>query len=136
MLSRAANRAPMSTILLVDDDPLQAYLMMSLLGRRFTDVHRVNDAAEALCLVEQLDFSSKLGLVISGHHTMGFGGPAFVAELRARVPALPILVLGMIGEAASDYTASRVLFVPRHLVAEQMVALSGQLLGQPKREVA
>ena len=126
----------MSTILLVDDDPLQAYLIMSLLGRRFADVQRVNDAADALCLVEQPDFSRNLGLVIAGNHTLGIGGPAFVAELRARIPALPILVLGMNGEAASDYTGSRVLFVPRHLVAEQMVALSSQLLGQPKREFA
>jgi CheY-like chemotaxis protein len=126
----------MPTILLVDDDPLQAYLMMSLLGRRFSDVRRVNDPAEALCLVEQRDFTSNLGLVISGHHTLGFGGPAFVAELRARIPALPILVLGMTGESASDYTGSRVVFVPRDLVAEQMVTLSSQLLDQPKREFA
>jgi hypothetical protein len=108
--------------------------MMSLLGRRFTDVQRVNDAADALCLVEQPSFSRNLGLVIAGNHTLGIGGPAFVAELRVRIPALPILVLGMNGETASDYTGSRVLFIPRHLVAEQMVTLSSQLLGQPKRE--
>ncbi len=110
--------------------------MMSLLSRRFAEVRRVNDAAEALCLVEQPDFVRNLGLVISGYHTLGFGGPAFVAELRARIPALPILVLGMTGESASDYTGSRVVFVPRDLVAEQMVTLSSQLLGQPKREFA
>jgi len=76
----------MTTILLVDDDPLQAFLTMSLLRRQSAEVRRVTDAAEALCLIEQPDFSSKLGLVISGHHSAGIGGPAFVAELRARLP--------------------------------------------------
>ena len=68
--------------------------MMSLLGRQFGDVRRVTDAAEALCLVEQPEFASKLGLVISGHHMPGIGGPAFVAELHARMPNLPVLVSG------------------------------------------
>ena len=126
----------MSTILLVDDDPLQAYLMMSLLGRRFSEVRRVNDAAEALCLVEQHDFAANLGLVISGHHSLGFGGPAFVAELRSRMPAVPVLVLGATDESPTLYADSHVVFLPRHLVVEQMVAISSQLLGQAKTEVA
>ncbi len=74
----------MATILIVDDDPLQAFLLMSLLGRQFGNVCRVNDAAEALCLIEQPEFAAKLSLVITGNHTPGIGGPAFVAELHAR----------------------------------------------------
>ena len=84
----------MATILLVENDPLQAFLRKSILERRFSDVQRVTDAAEALCLVEQPQFAGNLGLVISGLNMPGIGGPAFVAELRIRMPWLPILVLG------------------------------------------
>ena len=56
----------MATILLVDNDPLQAFLRKSILERRFDDVQRVGDAAEAFCLVEQPQFAENLGLVISG----------------------------------------------------------------------
>ena len=47
------------TILLVDDDPLQAFVRKSILEKRFSDVLRVTGAAEALCLVEQPHFARK-----------------------------------------------------------------------------
>ncbi len=58
----------MATILLVDDDPLQAFVRKSILERRFADVQRVADAAEAFCLIEQPRFAEKLALVVSGLH--------------------------------------------------------------------
>ena len=84
----------MTTILLVDNDPLQASLRKSILERRFSEVERVADAAEALCLVEQPQFAGHLGLVVSGLNMPGIGGPAFVAELHDRLPNVPVLVLG------------------------------------------
>jgi len=38
-------------ILLVDNDPLQAFQRKSILERQFQEVERVGDAADALCLV-------------------------------------------------------------------------------------
>ena len=126
----------MTTILIVDDDPLQASLMMSLLGRQFGNVCRVNDAAEALCLIEQPEFAGKLGLVITGHHTPGIGGPAFVAELRSRKPDLPVLVLGAKGTVSSDYNDEHVVFLPRPVGGEKMLAVTGQLLAEQRNAVA
>ena len=131
--SRTVGRATkglMSTILLVDDDPLQAYLCKSLLERKFGDVHRVADAAEALCLVEQPQFAGGLGLVISGHHLPGIGGPAFVEELHTRMPSLPVLVLGDAHEKPADYTGERIRFLSRPVATEEMLSVAGQLLGQ------
>ena len=118
----------MATILLVDSDPLQAHLRRSILERRFPDVQRVGDAAEALCLVEQPQFAASLGLVISGQHMQGIGGPAFVAELHLRMPSLPTLVLGNNGEAADDYAGEFVRFLPRPVAGEEMLALAGEML--------
>jgi DNA-binding NtrC family response regulator len=126
----------MVTILLVDDDPLQASLMMSLLGSRFGSVRRVNDAAEALCLVEQPEFAGNLGLVITGHHTPGIGGPAFVAELRLRKPGLPVLVLAAKDAVPSEYSDAHVVFLPRPVGGDKMLAITGQMLSGQTKSVA
>lgn len=118
----------MATILLVDDDPLQAMVRKSLLEKSFLDVQRVQDAAEALCLIEQRSFAETLSLVISGHHRPGLGGPAFVAEVCARMPQLPVLVLGSSTEAPEDYPAEQVCFVPLAIAAEEMVEAAGHLV--------
>jgi DNA-binding NtrC family response regulator len=118
----------MTTILLVEDDPLEAHRILPLLTRAFSVVRRATDAAEALCLVEQADFADGLGLIISGHQTKGIGGPAFVAELCARRPDLPVLVLGRPDESASDYTGEHVSFLPRPFVPQQMVSLANKML--------
>jgi DNA-binding NtrC family response regulator len=120
----------MAKILLVEDDPLQGFLRKSVLERRFAEVERVADATEALCLVEQPQFAGNLGLVICGLHLPGFGGPAFVSELRERMPKLPVLVLGGASDAAGDYLGDGVRFLPRPNTTEQMLTLASQMLRQ------
>jgi DNA-binding NtrC family response regulator len=124
----------MATILLVDNDPLQAIQRKSILERRFHDVQRVGDAAEAFCLVEQPAFAGGLGLVISGQHMQGIGGPAFVAELHFRMPELPVLVLGNAGEVAEDYAGKWVRFLPKPVAGEEILALASQMLTQHECE--
>lgn len=111
-------------------------MMMSYLGRQFGDVRRANDAAEALCLIEQPDFADRLGLVICGHHTRGIGAPAFVAELRSRMPALPILVLGTNDDAHGDYGGGPVAFLPRPVGREKMLEVTSQILARHRNAVA
>jgi CheY-like chemotaxis protein len=120
----------MATILLVDNDPLQAILRKSILERKFRDVERVGDAAEALCLVEQPQFAGQLGLVISGLNMPGIGGPAFVAELHERLPRVPVLVLGTGGDAPTDYKGSWVRFLPRPYIERDMLTAAGEMLGR------
>ena len=121
----------MTTILLVDDDPLQAFLRKSILERRFRDVERVGDAAEALCLVEQPEFAGQLGLVISGLNMpgIGIGGPAFVAELHERLPRVPVLVLSSGREMASDYKGGWVRFLHRPFAEDEILSAADELLG-------
>jgi DNA-binding NtrC family response regulator len=126
----------MANILIVDDDPLQASLLMSLLGRQFGNVCRVNDAAEALCLIEQPEFATKLSLVITGHHMTGIGGPAFVAELHSRKPDLPVLVLSAGAAGSSDYKDEQVVFLPRPVGGDKMLAVTSQILADRKPAVA
>jgi DNA-binding NtrC family response regulator len=118
----------MPTILLVDDDPLQAFARKYALKRYFDDVHRVTDAAEALCLIEQPQFAHNLGLVIAGHHAAGFGGPAFVDELHHRMPALNVIVIGNGDELPADYEGMRVRFIPRNSDVDELAAIAACLM--------
>jgi DNA-binding NtrC family response regulator len=126
----------MTTILLVDDDPFQASLMLSLLGQRFGDVRRANDAAEALCLIEEPQFAASLGLVISGHHLQRIGGPEFVSELHTRMPDLPVLVLETAGETPADYGQSSVSFLAKPYTNERLIKATSRMLSTPKAAVA
>jgi len=96
-------------------------------------VRRAADAAEALCLIEQPEFAQNLGLVISGNHTRGIGRAAFVAELRTRMPDLPVLVLGAPGDAPADYSSEHVAFLAKPVTAEKILDLSSQLLADRKK---
>src|SRR5437764_46141 len=78
----------MRTVLLVDEDQLQAHVRKSILGRQFTAIHRAADAAEAFILVEDPAFSRGLALVVVGLNRPGLGSPAFVAELTSRLPSV------------------------------------------------
>ena len=108
----------------------------SILEKRFSNVLRVADAAEALCLVEQPQFAGNLSLVVSGHHRPGIGGPAFVAELHTRIPSLPVLVLGDTSEDSGDYSGERVRYLPRPILAEEMLTLATQMMAQSERKTA
>jgi DNA-binding NtrC family response regulator len=132
----------MATILLVDNDPLQALQRKSILERRFSDVQRVNDAAEALCLVERPQFARNLGLVVSGEHMRGIGGPAFVAELHTRLPKVPVLVLGGGSkgtndeEGRCDEEGRWLRFLPTPFTNEEILAAASRLLAMHELETA
>jgi len=120
----------MTTVLLVDDEPMQAYVRKSILERRFSDVERAADAAEAFILVEEPLFAEKLGLVVVGLNRPGMGGPAFVAELTARLPWVPVLVLGRGGEDSGLYAGHNVRFLPRAVPAEEILSICRQMIEQ------
>ncbi len=124
------------TILLVDDDPLQASVRKSILEKRFSDVLRVADAAEALGLIEQTRLTGRVGLVISGHHPAGIGGPAFVAELQSRMPSLPVLVLGGSGDDRLNYSGENICYLARPFLPQEMLARASQMLAQNEQKTA
>ncbi len=126
----------MTTVLLVDDDPLQARVRRSILGRHFRQVERAADAAEAFILVEDNYFAQHLGLVVVGLDRPGLGSIAFVDELTSRLPSVPILVLGLKREDAALCHNSNVRFLPRAVSAEQFLAVSRQMMEQYCARVA
>lgn len=114
-------------ILLVDDDPLQAFMRKSALEKFFPDVRRVS-GPEALCLIEQSHFAERLALVISGTHMPGLSGSDFVAELCRRLPWLPVLVLGADPEFSLRNSSHFIHHAPLPISGEELLRISRQLI--------
>lgn len=120
----------MTTILLVDDDPLQAFVRMSALEKKFPDVKRVADPVEAFCMVEQPQFACNLGLVIADLGMPGLGARAFVAEMHERLPDVPVLVLGDAKGTAAEYPTDGVRVLTEPTASEEMLSAASQLLAR------
>jgi CheY-like chemotaxis protein len=126
----------MATILLVDDNPLRASLRKSILERGGPDVVRVSDASEALCLVEAPDFLQNLMLVITGHVMAGISGPEFVAELRTRVPGVPVLVLSAVGNVEDQYEGISGVTHSETNSTDELWSVVNQLLRRSEKQTA
>jgi DNA-binding NtrC family response regulator len=126
----------MITILFVEDDPLEARMIMPLLEKGFGDVRRATDAADALCAIEGGEFADHIGLVVSGRFLKGMRKPEFVAELHERMPKLPVLVLGTADDSPGDYMGENVAFLPRPLAPRQMVSLVSRLVADHQDSAA
>lgn len=128
--------ANMDTILLVDDNPLRASMRKSLLEGAMPSVVRALDASEALCLIETPEFARSLALVITGHTMLGISGPEFVAELRQRMPLVPILVLGMDAEFEEEYAQIDGVFFSHPKSAEDLRSLASRLVNLDEKQTA
>jgi len=136
MLRFIRSRVSMESILLVDDNPLRASMRKSLLEDKAPAVVRALDAAEALCMVESPEFAQGLALVITGHVMSGISGPEFVAEMRSRIPQVPVLVLSAVPEAEQEYKGISGVFVSRTTLPDELRALVSQLVNVGHKQTA
>jgi DNA-binding NarL/FixJ family response regulator len=127
--------APTPAILLVDDDPFQAYARTAALESVYQRVERVAGAAEAFILVDQPAFARDLALVVVALHMPGLSGPAFVAELASRAPRVPVLVLCRDGECSdqfvSQYASANAYLLSASSSMKEMLRAADEVM-QPK----
>jgi CheY-like chemotaxis protein len=134
MLRFIRQRVDMDTILLVDDNPLRASMRKSLLGGA-PEVVRAQDPGEALCLVESPEFARSLSLVITGHVLSGISGPEFVAEVRNRIPGVPVLVLSAAANAENEYREIPGVRVSETTSLDELRNLVREMTSPPERRV-
>jgi CheY-like chemotaxis protein len=125
----------METILLVDDNPLRASVRKSMLSGGAPEVVRAQDPGEALCLVESPEFARSLSLVITGHILSGISGPEFVAEVRSRIPGVPVLVLSSVADAEEEYSSIPGVMVSDSTSPDELRDLVQQMTGSSERKV-
>ena len=115
------------TILLVDDNPVQAATRQAILVHSGNTVIVATTASHALALFEESDLATYVGLVITDHLMPNMNGLQFVARLRKQFPTLPVLVLSGLPEAESEYFGMDVLCRLKPIGPEDLIQLTRSL---------
>jgi len=119
------------TILLIDDNPIQAATRQAILTYSGHNVRVATNAGSALSLLEDLDLARNVRLVITDHVMPKVSGPQFVVELRRRFPALPIVVLSGLPDAEGEYVGMNVVYRLKPIAPEELIRLTRSLCEDP-----
>jgi len=110
-----------STILLIDDNAVQAATRQAILKRAGYAAIAVLSPQRALEQFERDEFATGIGLVITDHIMPGMNGSEFVQRLRQTHPALPVLVISGLYEAEAEYEGLDVLFRMKPLPPDNLL---------------
>lgn len=110
--------------------------MKSALERHFAGIERASDAVQAFIKIENPKILSSLALIVVGPHLPGLAGPPFVEELTARIPNVPVLVIGRPGESAPNYRSKNVRFLPSDASSQDVLDGTRAMLSGPTSKVA
>jgi CheY-like chemotaxis protein len=117
-----------STILLIDDNAVQAATRQAILKRAGYTAIAVLNPRRALEQFQKDDFATEIGLVITDHIMPGMNGSEFVRHLRQTHPNLPVLVISGLYEAESEYEGLNVHFRLKPLPPDNLLASVNDLL--------
>jgi CheY-like chemotaxis protein len=117
------------TILLVDDDAIQAATRKAILTRSGNVVVLASAGQQALSFLEDQGFAQSIGLVITDHLMPRMNGPQFVSQLRRHFPALPVLVLSGLPDGETEYAGLNVLYRLKPLAPEELIQLAQSIPG-------
>ena len=110
------------TVLLIDDNAIQAATRQTILKRAGYFVIPVLNPQRALEQFQQNEFPAPIDLVITDHVMPGMSGAEFVTELRKSHQDIPILVISGMEEAQDEYTTLNVTFRQKPLMPEQLLS--------------
>ena len=117
-----------ATILLIDDNAIQAATRQTILKRAGYFVIPVLNPQRALQQFRENDFPSEINLVITDHIMPGMSGAEFVRELRSFHPTLPVMVISGLEEAEQEYAGMNVLFRLKPLLPDNLLASVDRLI--------
>ena len=92
-----------ATILLIDDNAVQAATRQTILKRAGYSVIPALSPARALEQFRNQDFPSPIDLIITDHIMPGMNGSEFITRLREFEPNVPVLVISGMTEAEEAY---------------------------------
>jgi len=117
-----------STVLLIDDNAIQAATRQTILRRAGYFVFAALNPQRALEQFRENQFPEEIDLVITDHIMPGMNGAEFVTELRTIHPDLPVLVISGLDEAEEQYAGLNVLFRQKPLLPDALLASVHSLL--------
>ena len=123
----------MPSILIVDDNPIQAVTRRLILEKAHFPVVLAEDGPTGLAKSEAA--GQQFGMIITDHCMPGMTGPELVRKLREQT-SLPILVLSGLPEAETQYEGMDVYFRLKPIQPEELISLSRTLLFPPYCQTA
>ncbi|MGI4855082.1 MAG: response regulator [Janthinobacterium lividum] len=119
-----------ATILLIDDNAIQAATRQTILKRSGYFVIPVLNPRRALQQFQEQDFLSEIDLVITDHIMPEMNGSTFVREMRKLHPLMPVLVISGMEEAEEEYSDLNVSFRVKPLMPDHLLASVSAMLHQ------
>ena len=123
-----AGKPDATTILLIDDNAVQAATRQTILRRAGYFVIAALNPLRALEQFQTSDFPADVQLVITDHLMPGMTGSEFVKELRKLRPDMPVLVISGLEEAEEEYGGMNVLFRMKPLLPDHLLASVHRLI--------
>jgi DNA-binding NtrC family response regulator len=119
-------------ILLVDDEEGYRELIARVLTKAGYEVLQAADGLEALSLLDK----SKVDLVISDILMPALNGYALVARLRAKWPAMPVILTTGFLPAAKTMMTGSVDFIPKPINSETLLDMIQRRTSPPSEATA
>jgi DNA-binding NtrC family response regulator len=117
-----------ATLLLIDDNPIQAATRQTILRRAGYHVIALLNPERALETFRAHEFPTPIDLIITDHLMPGMNGSAFIAELRTIAPTLPVLVISGMADAEEEYRDLGVDFRLKPLLPDNLLATVHRLV--------
>ena len=111
-----------STVLLIDDNAIQAATRQTILRRAGYFVIAVLNPLRALEQFQRHEFPAEISIVITDHVMPCMNGAQFVRELRKLQPDLPVMVISGMEEAEPEYDGLDVLFLLKPLSPDLLLS--------------
>ena len=110
------------TLLLIDDNAIQAATRQTILKRAGYFVIAVLDPRRALEQLRNNEYPARIDLIITDHLMPSMIGSEFVASLRTFLPNVPVLVISGMAEAEDEYHSLMVEFRLKPLLPDLLLA--------------
>lgn len=110
------------TVLLIDDNAIQAATRQTILRRAGYFVIAALNPARALEQFQRDEFPAEISVVITDHVMPCMNGAQFVRELRKTQPNLPVMVISGMEEAEPEYEGLDVVFLLKPLSPDLLLS--------------
>lgn len=123
-----------ATLLLIDDNAIQAATRQAILKRSGYSVIAVLSPEKALEQLQNCEFPAPIDLIITDHLMPRMTGAQFVAKLRAFAAHIPVLVISGLAEAEEEYVNLAVEFHLKPFPPDNLLASVRGLTQSGERE--
>jgi len=125
-----------ATILLIDDNAVQAATRQTILKRAGYFVIAVLSPERAIEQVRNNDFPEPIDLVLTDHIMPGMSGSKFVSQLREFQPHVPVLVISGMADAEDEYDGLNVEFRLKPLLPDNLLGIVHRLISHSAPQAA